>query len=225
MSTSPAAASVAAVPPEQARRPAAAILAWGLVVVLLLAASASAAWLYLSLRDEQARAAGLQRSLSLSQRDLAGVRGDLERANATALDLNARLDSERQVEAGLRTELSRGLGSQPASGWFWQWGTTVRIPASGMVSQPVPDTFDMDVSFWATAPVSLEFTHLSGGGVYASYGPAISMTHVRFTGAEGCAGYTAVLTAEPGTLITANEWVRYNPAAYATGPCASISVN
>jgi hypothetical protein len=145
---------------------------------------------------------------------------------ATALRLTKEAEARQKILDDLSIPSSQQAGPpQPASGWFWQWGSCDGITLACTLdtrgrASPVPDTFDMDVSFTATVPVRLTFSSWIGGGAITTYGPSLSMQHVLFTGAEGCGGYIMTVSAAdtPG-VIYPNVWVRYHPAPRPTGVC------
>lgn len=149
--------------------------------------------------------------------------------------VSATRDQAAQLQVtvdGLSAQLAHGLASQPASGWFLQWNTCGGPCTIGTADTrwgravPVPDTFDMDVSFTATVPVRLDFYDwrdwVSGHGnglPAASYGPSLGMQHVRFTLAEGCGGYIASWSSDQPGVLFPQVWVRYNPSPHVTGFC------
>jgi type II secretory pathway pseudopilin PulG len=97
----------------------------------------------------------------------------------------------------------------------------------------VPDTFDYNVSFTSTVPISVyivtfsqyvQFANCTGQiscvtGSYTQYGPTMSLPGSIFTLAEGCSGYVAVFQSTTTGIINPDVSVTYNPAPTITGTC------
>ncbi len=99
----------------------------------------------------------------------------------------------------------------------------------------VPDTFDYNITFTSTVPVSVyiltfdqyvQFANCSGQiacatGQYYQYGPTTSLQGIVFKLAEGCAGYVSVYRSSASGIIYPNVKLTYNPAPGPTGVCAT----
>lgn len=197
--------------------PHAQIAAYALVIGLIGGLAGGATYLALSMAGqlEQQRAAAHALAGELAHAQAATVAADSLRQRAVAQDA--------QTIAGLSAQVAGAQAAQPGTGWLWQWATCggpCKVDPRGLWN-PIPDTFDVDVSFTATTPVTLRFYSLTGRGEAVSYGPALAMQHVRFAGAEGCGGYAYAVTADSPGVIFPSVWVRYNPAPALTGVCGS----
>ncbi len=97
----------------------------------------------------------------------------------------------------------------------------------------VPDTFDFNVSFTATVPITVyiltfqqyvQFANCTGSiscvtTAYTQYGPATSLQGSVFTLAEGCSDYVAVFQSTSNGIIYPDVSVTYHPASTVTGAC------
>lgn len=99
----------------------------------------------------------------------------------------------------------------------------------------VPDTFDYNVSFTSTVPVTVyfltfdqyvQFANCSGQiscvtGTYSQFGPTTVLQGTVFKLGEGCSGYVAVYQSTSNGTIYPNVKVTYNPSPTLTGTCAT----
>jgi hypothetical protein len=97
----------------------------------------------------------------------------------------------------------------------------------------VPDTFDYNVSFTSTVPVTVyvltfsqyvQFANCTGQiscvtGGYTQYGPTMSLRASVFTLAEGCSAYVAIFQSTTTGVINPDVSVTYNPSSTITGAC------
>ena len=97
----------------------------------------------------------------------------------------------------------------------------------------VPDTFDYNVSFTSTVPITVyvltfsqyvQFANCTGQiscvtGGFTQYGPTMSLPGSVFTLAEGCSGYVAVFQSTMTGEINPDVTVTYNPSSTLTGTC------
>jgi len=97
----------------------------------------------------------------------------------------------------------------------------------------VPDTFDYNVSFTSTVPVTVyiltfsqyvQFANCTGQiscvtGGYTQYGPTTSLPGSVFTLAEGCSAYVAVFQSTTPGVINPDVSVTYKPSSTVTGVC------
>ena len=97
----------------------------------------------------------------------------------------------------------------------------------------VPDTFDYNVSFTSSVPVTVyimtfsqyvQYANCTGQitcvtGSHTQYGPTMSLPGSVFTQAEGCSAYVAVYQSTTTGVIYPNVSVTYNPSPTITGAC------
>src|SRR3989442_7851544 len=97
----------------------------------------------------------------------------------------------------------------------------------------VPDTFDFNVSFTSTVPITVyiltfsqyvQFANCTGQIScvtlpYTQYGPTTSLSGSVFKLAEGCAGYVSVFQSITPGVIYPNVSITYNPTPTVTGVC------
>ena len=160
--------------------------------------------------------------------------------NGQVLSLDAKVAADQTSIASLQSTIISDnaqiaqLEAQSNNPTLVIWNVQDTFGGGYFLFEGVPDTFDYQDSWTATAPVTVYYfsdTQFSdwyqGGsslsavsGTYYSIGPSYSSSDT-FTLAEGCGGYVAIYTTTASSVtITPNVSVTYNPASSATGSCA-----
>jgi len=134
--------------------------------------------------------------------------------------LTAREGYLARREADLQATIDAGeFGGQ----WLGQWTGCpdgCRQPVGGAYVQPIPDTFDMKISFQSSGPVIVEivaydqwvrYVRTGHATVVKVYGPTQNLNEVEFSSAEGCGGYFVLFYFPQGGTIVPDVRVRYNP--------------
>ena len=154
-----------------------------------------------------------------------------QRASRFAQQLAAVQAQERQLQSQVQQ-----LQAQARNPTLTMWNTCggpCTIGPTGVRVGSAPDTFELDVEFTSTVPVTTYFftfrqwAQFDGcgfdvrcvSGPYQSF-PAATSVDRTFQDAEGCSGYVWVMQASRNGIITPNVKVRYAPAPHPTGVCA-----
>jgi hypothetical protein len=154
-----------------------------------------------------------------------------QRAGRFAQQLAAVQAQERQLQAQVAQ-----LQVQARNPTLTMWNTCggpCTIGPNGVRVGSAPDTFELDIEFTSTVPVTTYFFTFrqwaqfdSCGfdvrcvtGSYQSFAASTSLNRT-FQDAEGCSGYVWVMQASRDGIITPNVKIRYAPASHPTGVCA-----
>ena len=135
--------------------------------------------------------------------------------------------------AQLRTQNDQ-LKRQAAYPTLTIWSKPETVNSASWLVEGVPDTFDFDVSFTSTTPVTVYFLtyaqlvqfanagSISGvSGQYDFFAATTSIQNRAFSLAEGCAAYVAIFQLAGAGTISPDVTATYNPSAIATGVCAA----
>jgi outer membrane murein-binding lipoprotein Lpp len=161
----------------------------------------------------------LQQQVTQQSAQVATLQVQVDTLQGQVQALNAQLAHPRLPMWNACGELA-DPSACPMTGGGWRVGT-------------VPDTFEYEISFTSTVPVTVYFLTLAQyvefatcgrigcvSGTYQFFPATTMLEQAVFTLATGCASYVAVFQSLEEGVLYPDVWIIYNPAAAPTGSCA-----
>lgn len=196
--------------------------------------------------NENDQISSLQSNMSNLQIQIGNLNDQIVKDHNQIISLNTILDSQQTQNTTLQKELTNlqpetntvyGCGNgDGCTLTIWnacgQSGNACPISSGSFYSEGVPDTFDFDVQFSSTVPISVYFLSFAQfiqfsncgniscvSGQYQYYAGSTSLNG-KFTLAEGCGGYVAVFQSLANGYMYPDVSITYNPSPSTTGVCA-----